>query len=845
MYELRSPSDQINDNKIKMYKCIFSETSTGPNHLKQCLKQILKTSAKSRSTIKTVRLMYLPEAVPADIHKLIPKEIKKVQKAEHPLLMETLEIMSGCEKDFFNLDKLFSCVLAYLCAESLNVVEEERRLKVQKILEDVLEKEKDNIIALCVKRKLNRVSCRSTKQLKTLMEDEIHRNHAFAVIAFYLYELDMIHAAIALFEQAIKVWEQNGKGQELKVILWKYLLASANIELLNEDMFTKKVGFDPEKTMACIKDLLSSGMDFGKDHTVLAARCYSDLALAFSKYRLIGRPEDRKINIDLTPKECYEEAWKLCDGNDPHVMEKYAMFMRKTATNTESLLNAAKIFEKLLGKCPHRHVAAHQLALTYKYLWFEEEKLEQRYLYQNQVKTGNVLRAQDLDKLRAGNPISKKPNADYLRLANDYLEKANKSAKHSRALYLVDHARVKISLGDSDSAESYFASAKTVLSARGRLARHKEIAYLYEQWALMLADHYCDGSDSVCSSDCLTDTDGSDIQTNRLDCIENYFLKSIQSSIQIKADSNVAYSRLTKMLENPAASHKWKSLYQVYQLFGQTEKAANLLKVKDKQEPEVRKLFKQECRQTEDYDKFLDLAHSILSKSPAVNHSLERDIVEMTLLKNRSLLDSACCEETVCMKMYADYGETVKLSLMQPISHDSGDAGAGGIQPQRKRCEIQPDDKVLVFMARNDYTDAGVFAYIHSRLKKMVGVVVKQDFTNQGGDLEFGCSRESQIIDLVKQSRLILVSDYKCKELTSKNSQHFQDIVSYAKQIQRQVFIMQETDEPLPDAWTILPCMDVRNVDNDANFHDFLVEVCRKFLGADLSHCKKQQECQK
>ena len=145
--------------------------------------------------------------------------------------------------------------------------------------------------------------------------------------------------------------------------------------------------FDPDKTMARIKELLRSGIDLGKDHFILAARCHADLALAFSKYRLIGIPKDRYVRIDLAPEVCYEKAWNLCDGNEPHVMEKYAMFIRRTAINTESLATAAKIFRKLLDQCPHRHVAAHQLALTYKFLWFEEEKLEQRYLYQNKVKS--------------------------------------------------------------------------------------------------------------------------------------------------------------------------------------------------------------------------------------------------------------------------------------------------------------------------------------------------------------------------------------------------------------------------------------------------------------------------
>ena len=903
----------------------------------------VSASAESRSKMKTVRLLYLPEGLPADVHKHISKKLKEVQKAEHPLLMETLENMCDSEKDFFNLDKLFPCVLAYLYLESVKeTFDKEMKTKSQMALDDVLQEEPENLIALCLKQEANRT--RSKEKLKSALRSELQMNNAFAVIAFYLYKLNIIHAAIALFDRAISVWEQNGKGQELKVVLWKYLLAGAYIKLLNKDMFTQDKLFDPDETMIRIKELLSSGMDFGKDHTVLAARCYTDLALAFSKYQLIGRPEDRRVSIDLTPKECYEEAWKLCDGNDPHVMEKYAMFIRKKATTTQSLVNAAKIFEKLLQQCPHRHVAAHQLALTYRFLWFEEEKLEQRYLYQNKVKAGKVEKAhrksrskrsrqrraanaqqqkqaaqlvqrmdedinreststvdnegaiggqdisteettcmmqndrasggQDMsteatantaktdnvgggqdvvtketsgnrrhdkgiivkgqmdsssvtqfkevhtdtdhpeelqgtylhtidlqsndntsvdevtdaleqgmyvnnlgntsslvqseqsaksksgsmnnskpdelihrnwprdhkevphhmkkteyyDRLRAENPISKKSNVRNLDLAKHNLEKANESANKSRVLYLVDLARVNISLSDKDAAEGYFDNARKALDANSGRKSHGDIAYLYEQWALMLANEYDDeyvGSDFVSSSD-LTDPESSDMaQTHKLNRIEKYFLKSIRSSIKIKLRSRVAYHRLTEMLEKPTASDKWKVLYEVYKLVGNKKNAANLLKDKDKQEPEVRELFKKECQQTGDYDKFLYLAHSILDESPTADYSLERDIVEMTLLKNRSLLDSACGEEEVRRKMFADYGEAMKLSLMKPVSEDPDGAIAGGIQPQRKTCEIQPGDDVLIFMARNDYTDTGAFAYIFKQLEQMEGVVVQ------------------------------------------------------------------------------------------------------------------------
>ena len=864
-----------------------------------CLKKLsfcVSASVRSGPKMKTVHLLYLPAGLPADVHKLIPKKLKEVQKCEHPLLMQTLENMRDCEKDFFNMDKLFSCVLAFLYVEARKEsFDMELKQKAQVLLDDVLQEEPENLIALCLKEEVNR--SRSKEKLKSALGSKLQMNNAFVVIAFYLYKLNMIHAAIALFDQAISVWEQNGKGQEFKVVLWKYLLAGAYIKLLNKYMFSQDKLFDPDETMIRIKELLSSGMDFGKDHTVLAARCYTDLALAFSKYQLIGRPEDRRVSIDLTPEECYEEAWKLCDGNDPHVMEKYAMFIRKMATTTQSLLDAAKIFEKLLRQCPHRHVAAHQLALTYKYLWFDEEKLEQRYLYQNKVKAGKVFKVpyvsrnqrrrqrrarnvqeqkqiaplverrmdenivcdrtssadndgavggedtiteetantakndatvcgQDVvieetadsrpdyqgaivkdqmdsspldlrrevhvdtdnpnqpqdtdlhtinpdhdhnisadevtdamkqltcsstssmvekepekskrgrnsklhtsdepihptwpqdynkvphhmnkkpdyyDRLRAENPIARKSNPRYLGLAKYYLEQANQSAKNLRALYLVDLARVNISLGDSDSANAasrLFDNARNALSASCGRTSHRDIAYLYEQWAMMLANEY-DELDSVSSSDS-TDIEETFVSLDRLNRIESYFLKSIRSAIRIKSKSRVAYYRLTEMLEKPEARHKWKVLYEVYKLVGQNEKAAALLKGKDTQDPELREPLTQECCQTDSYGKYLELAHSIRSKLGIADSSLQVDIVEMAVLQNRSTPDSSCGEETVLLKMYADYGEAMKVSLKRQISEES-DAGAYGVQPQRKKRKLpHPDDDVTEEAAGTD-----------------------------------------------------------------------------------------------------------------------------------------------
>ena len=107
-----------------------------------------------------------------------------------------------------------------------------------------------------------------------------------------------------------------------------------------------------------------------------ASRCYIVLALTFSKYQQIqnqnGIQEALCMTVDT--EQCYNEAWKLCDGHDPYVMQYYGLFLKETATNAEDLTKAAETLEQLHLICPHKHVVAHQLALTYEALWITTEK---------------------------------------------------------------------------------------------------------------------------------------------------------------------------------------------------------------------------------------------------------------------------------------------------------------------------------------------------------------------------------------------------------------------------------------------------------------------------------------
>ena len=62
---------------------------------------------------------------------------------------------------------------------------------------------------------------------------------------------------------------------------------------------------------------------------------------------------------------------------------------------------------------------------------------------------------------------------------------ANKGARGRCAVYLVDLARVHVICGETGAALRYFENAKRVLSSQS-VTNHRDTAYLYEQWALVL-----------------------------------------------------------------------------------------------------------------------------------------------------------------------------------------------------------------------------------------------------------------------------------------------------------------------------------------------------------------------
>ena len=162
--------------------------------------------------------------------------------------------MRDTEKTVFNLDTIFLCVLAFLLLDHLNrKYEKDQQDELQATLDSVLEHEPDNLIALCIKHKMKTTKA-TMEKIETLATQPDILNQAFATIGFYLFQLNLTKASIKLFEQAMEVWEQNRKGNDVKVIIWKLLLAEGYSQLLDKDMYNNDI--NPDKTMIRVHELL-------------------------------------------------------------------------------------------------------------------------------------------------------------------------------------------------------------------------------------------------------------------------------------------------------------------------------------------------------------------------------------------------------------------------------------------------------------------------------------------------------------------------------------------------------------------------------------------------------------
>ena len=329
-----------------------------------------------------------------------------------------------------------------------------------------------------------------------------------------------------------------------------------------------------------------------------------------------------------------------------------------------------------------------------------------------------------------------------------------------------------------------------------------------------------------------SDADDVEAQGKKLSRIECYFLKSIRSAVKVKSKPRLAYHKLAKMLEkalqDDPSSPKWMVLCEIYQLVGENKKAQSLLENRDMTTSKARQLLKQQCIQDEEYGKYLDLAHVIHNSKP--DGSLRHDIVEMTLRKIK--LSPGQTPKVDVNEQFRAYGEAMKIFMNAETEH----------LPSKAQCHRRSngdDTNVLVFMARCEDAGTGGFSYIAESLKQC-GIQVRRYLKRSLDDFEMGCNTRVEIMKTIEHCHLILASDFTDNRKMGDSLPPVSFIVEEASQCEHRIpiLILQETGDPVPEEWKALPRVDVRDVNTDAKFHDFITKVFQNICPRKCPHCK-------
>ena len=330
----------------------------------------------------------------------------------------------------------------------------------------------------------------------------------------------------------------------------------------------------------------------------------------------------------------------------------------------------------------------------------------------------------------------------------------------------------------------------------------------------------------------MSDAECSQCHIERLNRIECYFLISCRSAVKINSKPQLAYFKLADMLtisvQSDPSSPKWMVLCEIHQLVGEYENAQRLLENRDMTISKARQLFKQQCIQDDEYGKYLDLAYVIYQNIP--NESLKHDMVEMYLRKMKFATRRSNGDDD--NEPFKAYGEAMKIFLNDAVSNYPSRA------PSHRQNDGD-DTNVLVFMARCEDAGTGGFSYIVESLKQC-GIQVRRYLKRSLDDFEIGCNTRVEIMKTIENCHLILVSDFtdSCPKADSLPPVSF--IVEEARQCERRVpmLILQETDDLAPEDWKNLPRVDIREVNTDVKFQNFMTEVFQNICPKKCSHCK-------
>ena len=247
-------------------------------------------------------------------------------------------------------------------------------------------------------------------------------------------------------------------------IFWQYELGKIYSKMLIKDF---KMGVNSQQCVfeLCQKHLIPV-IESGHP---LHGRAMVDLADSYNRY------EKGTVTLDrgLIANTLMRQAWELIENEpnpDAHVLERYGRHLRLE----NSLEKSAQKLKQCTDNCPNRYSAWYQRAIALRHLWLQQNNFEQKLKGKEKGSLpydsvagnlGNKVCSDSgdykLKSLTSYNPqkTDKTVNNELLEEAKMCILQANKFVDNKYCTYLIEQARIHMSLGETMEADECLESA--------------------------------------------------------------------------------------------------------------------------------------------------------------------------------------------------------------------------------------------------------------------------------------------------------------------------------------------------------------------------------------------------
>ncbi len=437
--------------------------------------------------------------------------------------------------------------------------------------------------------------------------------------------------------------------------LYDVMLNEGNISEFDDD-FKRK--FDPRKhgyDIFCLCDVIIEA-EVKSEQIILSGRAYVELADAIMKiwygYRIDITQDLPKL---MTAREYMEKGYATTP-QDAYVLERVGRNYRKSAQSKQDILKAVNCLQHCITCSPKHHIAWHQLGLAYRTLWIIYNNCPEKVAYlrrsppvsdsrqpgynnpytQRQDRNRTRLSSHSKripyygtkpkinDVLKASNPKSHSHSTDaYLFKARECMEEACHIVKDTSHAYLIDLARVHISLNQADVAENKFLKAYKIKGSP-----KSNFHLIYEQWALFKLSQKSEDTDEQ------KDFNNDGREMCRM---------SVKMADKKNVPSRVAYFTLKDSIEkeieqekNPDMRHElFMEKVYLHKLVGQYEDAIRYLETTKKDDPgEISNLWKMvdiyKIQETEDaYLKAYEKLEKVLKHQSVLSNKQKKLAIEV------------------------------------------------------------------------------------------------------------------------------------------------------------------------------------------------------------------------